>query len=183
MTWGPTVISCEKKPNRTRRHDGWELSELTGRRRNIDRPPKKIASAWMGRRLPATLEADREGAVVVVPVLLVLRGLLLLPLLLGLLLMLSLLVAAQATHQAARSRPDGCALTGVSRDRAANGTNGRATCCTSQGATARALLLWGGPSPVARPWDQNRFAALTSCSTRIRPFAAVPGFALELDRP
>ncbi len=98
----------------------------------------------MGRRLPATLEADREGAVVVVPVLLVLRGLLLLPLLLGLLLMLSLLVAAQATHQAARSRPDGCALTGVSRDRAANGTNGRVTCCTSQGATSQALLLWPG---------------------------------------
>ena len=43
MTWGPTVISCEKKPNRKRRHDGWELSELTGRRRNIDRPLKNTA--------------------------------------------------------------------------------------------------------------------------------------------
>jgi hypothetical protein len=31
------------KPNRKRRHDGWELSELTGRRIKFDRPPKKTA--------------------------------------------------------------------------------------------------------------------------------------------
>ena len=43
MTWGPTVISCEKKPNRTRRHDGWELSELTDHRIRIDRPLKNTA--------------------------------------------------------------------------------------------------------------------------------------------
>ncbi len=64
MTWGPAVISWVSKPNRKSRHDGWELSELTDRRRNIDRPPKKIASAWMGRRPPVTqgrhLTPDRE---------------------------------------------------------------------------------------------------------------------------
>ncbi len=43
MTWGPTVISWALKLNRKCRHDGWELSELTGRRRNIDRLPRKIA--------------------------------------------------------------------------------------------------------------------------------------------
>lgn len=38
MTWGPTIIPCESKPNRTRRHGGWELSELTDRRKKTDRP-------------------------------------------------------------------------------------------------------------------------------------------------
>ena len=56
MTWGPTVISCEKKPNRTCRHDGWELSELTGRRRKIDRPLKNTAR----RELEAPVAIDPE---------------------------------------------------------------------------------------------------------------------------
>ncbi len=74
MTWGPTVIPCEKKPNHTRRHDGRELSELTAFRSNIDRPPKKIASAWIGRRpsvtrvLVGTLHGNLLGLLAVFPV-------------------------------------------------------------------------------------------------------------------
>ncbi len=43
MTWQSTVISWALKPNRKRWHDGWELSELTGRRIKFDGPPKKTA--------------------------------------------------------------------------------------------------------------------------------------------
>ncbi len=43
MTWGPTVISCENKPNCTRRHDGWELLELTDRGKKIDSRPDNTA--------------------------------------------------------------------------------------------------------------------------------------------
>ncbi len=50
----PTVISCRIKPIHTLRHDGWELSELTGRRKRIDRPPKKTARG----ELEAPVEID-----------------------------------------------------------------------------------------------------------------------------
>jgi len=40
---GLTVNSLVFMPYRKRRHHGWELSELTGRQRSIDRSPKKTA--------------------------------------------------------------------------------------------------------------------------------------------
>ncbi len=66
LTWGPTVISWVLKPNRIRRHDGRELSGLTGRRRIIDRPPKKTARGELEapvaidpRRRPVARVPDR----------------------------------------------------------------------------------------------------------------------------
>ena len=41
MTTGPTAISLAFKPNHNRRQDGWQLSELTGRRR---RPCEEYSS-------------------------------------------------------------------------------------------------------------------------------------------
>ncbi len=57
MTWGPTVIPCEKKPNHTRRHDGWELSELTDLRRNIDSPLKNTARGEL--KAPVAIDPER----------------------------------------------------------------------------------------------------------------------------
>ncbi len=56
MTSGPTVISCEKKSNRTGRHDGWELPELTVGRKFFDRPLKNTARG----ELEAPVEIDLE---------------------------------------------------------------------------------------------------------------------------
>ncbi len=58
MTWGLTVISCEKEPNRTRRHDGSELSELTDRRKRIDRPSKKNPQGKLDE--PVAIEPRRR---------------------------------------------------------------------------------------------------------------------------
>ncbi len=54
---GPTVISHEKKPNCTRRHDGWELSELTVRRVRIDRPLKNTARGEL--ETPVAIDPER----------------------------------------------------------------------------------------------------------------------------
>ncbi len=52
-----SVISWVFKPNRKRRHDGRELSELTGGRRKIDRSPKKTARGEL--EAPAAIDPER----------------------------------------------------------------------------------------------------------------------------
>ena len=62
MTWGPTVVSCEKKPNRTRRHDGWELPKLTDRGKKFTRPPKKTSQGKSWLRSRSTRSGSRRPA-------------------------------------------------------------------------------------------------------------------------
>jgi len=57
MTWGPIVLSCEKRPNPTRRHDGWELSELTVRQKKIDRPLNNTARGEL--EAPVAFDPER----------------------------------------------------------------------------------------------------------------------------
>ncbi len=62
MTWGPTVISWAIDPNYKRRHDGWELSELTGRRIIIDKPLKNTARGEL--EAPVAIDPRQRVALV-----------------------------------------------------------------------------------------------------------------------